>query len=151
MALFKFVAAIYADQPIDVYNRGRMQRDFTYIDDLCAAMLRLLPVVPPAPAARAEPVPGDSLSTQAPWRVVNIGAGRPVGLDDFIAAVEQATGRRARRNDLPMQKGDVPVTFANTDLLFHLTKYRPATPLSAGVAAFVDWYGTYARLSAGPA
>jgi len=143
MALFKFVAAIYADQPIDVYNRGNMQRDFTYIDDLCEAMLRLLPVAPPAPHARTQVIPGDSLSPQAAWRVVNIGAGQPVGLEDFVKAVEKASGRPAQRNYLPMQKGDVPVTFANTDLLFNLTGYRPATSLDKGVAAFLEWYRDY--------
>ena len=143
MALFKFVAALLADEPIDVYNRGDMRRDFTYIDDLCEAMLRLAPVVPPSPAGRDAPIPGDSLSPQAAWRVVNIGAGRPVGLEDFIIAIENASGIKARRNYMPMQKGDVPVTFANTDLLFELTGYRPATPLETGVAAFLDWYRAY--------
>jgi UDP-glucuronate 4-epimerase len=154
MALFKFVAAIAADQPIDIYNFGNMQRDFTYIDDLCEAMLRLLPVVPPAPGARqdigaatrpaASNPAADSLSPQAAWRVVNIGAGSPVNLEDFVAAVERASGRSARRNYMDMQKGDVPVTFANTDLLFSLTGYRPQTPLDVGVAAFLDWYKDYA-------
>jgi UDP-glucuronate 4-epimerase len=95
------------------------------------------------PAARKQALPGDSLSPQAPWRVVNIGAGRPVGLEDFVKAVETAIGKPARRNYMPMQKGDVPATFANTDLLFQLTGYRPATPLHKGVAAFVDWYRSY--------
>jgi UDP-glucuronate 4-epimerase len=151
MALFKFVAAICADQPIDVYNHGDMRRDFTYIDDLCAAMLRLLPVVPPPPQARDATIVGDSLSPQAAWRVVNIGAGQPVKLEDFVVAVEQATGRPARRNYMPMQKGDVPVTFANTDLLFNLTGYRPGTPLEKGVAAFLDWYRSYAGKAVPPA
>lgn len=144
MALFKFVAAISADQPIDIYNHGNMQRDFTYIDDLCEAMLRLLPVAPPPPAARENPISGDSLSLQAAWRVVNIGAGSPVGLEGFVAAIEKASGRSARRNYMDMQQGDVPVTFANTDLLFNLTGFRPSTPLEAGVAAFLDWYRSYA-------
>ncbi|MGP0059320.1 MAG: NAD-dependent epimerase/dehydratase family protein [Beijerinckiaceae bacterium] len=150
MALFKFVAAICADQPIDVYNFGNMQRDFTYIDDLCDAMIRLRPVIPPAPGARQGAIPADSLSPQAAWRVVNIGAGKPIRLEDFVAAVEKASGLRARRNYMEMQKGDVPITFANTDLLFNLTGYRPATPLDAGVAAFLEWYKDYtgARSSA---
>jgi UDP-glucuronate 4-epimerase len=143
MALFKFVAAISADQPIDIYNYGNMRRDFTYIDDLSEAMTRLLAVVPPPPGARKMTIAGDSLSPQAAWRVVNIGAGQPVGLEDFVVAVEKASGRQARRNYMPMQKGDVPVTFANTDLLFNLTGYRPATPLEKGVAAFLDWYRAY--------
>jgi UDP-glucuronate 4-epimerase len=145
MALFKFVAAMAADQPIDIYNHGNMRRDFTYIDDLCEAMLRLLPVVPPRPVNREALLPGDSLSPQAAWRVVNIGAGKPVGLEDFVVSIERAYGRPARRNYMEMQKGDVPVTFANTDLLFKLTGYRPATPLDIGVAAFLEWYRSYAN------
>ncbi len=91
MALFKFVSAIAADQPIDIYNYGKMLRDFTFIDDLVEAMLRLLPLAPPPPSARSEKIsPIDSLSEQAAWRVVNIGAGSPVALDDFVAAVEKA-------------------------------------------------------------
>ncbi|HLH12794.1 MAG TPA: NAD-dependent epimerase/dehydratase family protein, partial [Methylovirgula sp.] len=140
MALYKFVAAILADQPIDLYNYGNMRRDFTYIDDLVEAMIRLSPLAPPKPADRSAPVPGDSLSPQAPWRVVNIGAGHPVELSDFVAAIEGALGRKARRNPMPMQQGDVPLTFANTDLLFHLAGYRPSTPVTEGVAAFVAWY-----------
>lgn len=144
MALFKFVSAIAADQPIDVYDHGRMKRDFTYVEDLVEAMVRLLPVIPPAPDARSRrPDSIDSLSPQAPWRVVNIGAGSPVVLEDFVVAVEQACGRAAKRNYMEMQKGDVPVTYANTDLLHHLTDYRPHTPLKDGVAAFVEWHKSY--------
>jgi UDP-glucuronate 4-epimerase len=144
MALFKFVSAIMADQPIDIYNYGKMQRDFTYIDDLVEAMWRLLPLAPPSPSASSgKPNPYDSLSQQAAFRVVNIGAGSPVVLEDFVAAVEKATGRTARRNYMEMQKGDVPVTYANTDLLYQLTGYRPSTPLAKGVEAFVDWYRAY--------
>jgi UDP-glucuronate 4-epimerase len=144
MALFKFVAAILAGQPIDIYNYGKMRRDFTFIDDLVEAMVRLLPVIPPAPQAQSQaPIAGDSLSPQAPWRVVNIGAGKPTDLEDFVAAIEATLGRKARRNNMPMQKGDVPVTFANTDLLFGLTGYRPATSVREGVPAFVAWYRDY--------
>jgi UDP-glucuronate 4-epimerase len=144
MALFKFVSAILADKPIDVYNRGKMQRDFTFIDDLVESILRLLPIAPKAPSERlGEARPIDSLSPQAAWRVVNIGAGSPVSLDDFVAAVERACGRAARRNDMEMQSGDVPVTYANSDLLYELTGYRPATPLAAGIAAFVEWHKSY--------
>ncbi len=143
MALFKFVKAILAGEPIDLYNYGKMRRDFTFIDDLVEAMLRLLPVVPGRPGARQAPVEGDSLSPQAPWRVVNIGAGKPTDLEDFVAAIEAALQRKAQRNPMPMQKGDVPATFANTDLLFRLTGYRPATPVGEGVPAFVAWYRHY--------
>jgi UDP-glucuronate 4-epimerase len=144
MALFKFVAAIFADQPIDIYNYGKMRRDFTFIDDLVEAMVKLMPLIPPTPHERWQaPIAGDSLSPQAPWRIVNIGAGKPTELEDFVAAIEAALGRKARRNKMPMQKGDAPVTFANTDLLFALTGYRPATSVGEGVPAFIAWYRDY--------
>jgi UDP-glucuronate 4-epimerase len=144
MALFKFVAAIFADQPIDIYNYGKMRRDFTFIEDLVEAMVRLAPIIPPLPRERQlAPIPNDSLSPQAAWRVVNIGAGKPTELEDFIAAIEAALGRKARPNPLPMQQGDVPATFANTDLLFRLTGYRPDTSVKEGVPAFIAWYRDY--------
>ena len=140
MALFKFVAAILEGRPIELYNHGKMRRDFTYIDDLIEAMLRLLHNAPPTPGSVHGAIAGDSLSPVAPWRAVNIGAGRPVELEDFVAAVEAALGQKAERKLLAMQSGDVPATFANTDLLEGLTGYRPSTPVSIGVPAFVAWY-----------
>jgi UDP-glucuronate 4-epimerase len=146
MALFKFSAALFKGQPIEVFNHGNMKRDFTFVADLVEAMARLLPQAPPLPARRLVPaVEHDSLSPVAPWRVVNIGAERPVGLMDFIAAIEAATGLRATCNFVDMQQGDVPITFADTQLLHQLTGYRPGTPLSQGVEAFVDWYRAYFR------
>jgi UDP-glucuronate 4-epimerase len=121
MALFKFVDAILEDRPIDVFNDGDLERDFTYIDDLIEAVCRLIDR-PPEPG---RPVEGDSLSPSAPWRVVNIGRGEPVKLMDFIAAAEQVLGRKAKLNFLPMQPGDVRRTFADSDLLDTLTGYRP--------------------------
>jgi UDP-glucuronate 4-epimerase len=147
MALFKFAAALFEGRPIDVYNHGDMKRDFTFVGDLVEAMARLLPAIPRAPGDRLSPAPaGDSLSPVAPWRVVNIGAQSPIALMDFIAAIETATGLTATCNFLDMQQGDVPLTFADTQLLFDLTGDRPATPLSEGVAAFVEWYRAYFRL-----
>lgn len=145
MALFKFTRAILQGAPIDVYNHGQMRRDFTYVDDLVEGIRRLIDCPPPAPADRAgQPaLPGDSLSPAAPWRVVNIGRGAPVPLEDFIAAIEAATGRTAQRNPMPMQPGDVPETWASADLLEALTGYRPATDLAVGVRRFVDWYRDY--------
>ena len=147
MALFKFVKAIEADEPIEIYNNGDMQRDFTYVDDLVKAIALLSRQVP----VEGQPVAGDSLSPVAPWRVVNIGGGAPVRLLDFIAEIENCLGRQARRRYLPMQPGDVPATWANADLLQTLTGYRPDTPVSAGVRAFCAWYRDYyppARASA---
>ena len=137
MALFKFVAATLRGEPIDVYGGGNMQRDFTYIDDLVEAVVRLT-VRPPR---EGEPIGEiDSLSPAAPYRVVNIGGGRPVGLIDFIDAIERSLGAPVRRRFLPMQKGDVPATSASPELLNALTGYVPATGIETGVAAFVDWH-----------
>lgn len=140
MALFKFVRAIRAGEPIDVYGNGEMRRDFTYIDDLVEGIVRLIAAVPPAPGARGTPLPGDSLSPVAPWRVVNIAQSRPVVLTEFIAAIERATGRQAVRRLLPIQPGDVPATWADAGLLHRLVGELPCTPLDQGVAAFVRWY-----------
>ncbi len=142
MALFRFVRAIRAGEPINVYNHGRMRRDFTYIDDLVEALVRLIPLAPPPSGAaeRAPPVPGDSLSPVAPWRVVNLGASAPVELGAFIDAVEAALGQPAERRLLPMQPGDVPATWADTTLARALVGEIPPTPLAEGIARFVDWY-----------
>jgi UDP-glucuronate 4-epimerase len=139
MALFKFVHGIRSGAPIDVYNNGEMERDFTYIDDLVEAVWRLTKV----PPELGRSVSGDSMSPAAPWRVVNIGRGEPVKLMDFIAETERALGLRARLNLLPMQPGDVERTFADPTLLETLTGYRPSTPMGQGVAAFCRWYEDY--------
>jgi UDP-glucuronate 4-epimerase len=146
MALFKFVEAILSDRPIEIYGEGRMQRDFTYIDDLVEAIVRLLGV-PPAPENRAD-APGviDTLSPVAPFRVVNLGGGQPVGLIDFVDTVEAVVGKPAKRVMLPMQPGDVPRTFAAIGLLEGLTGFKPATPLADGVQAFVDWYRDFYKV-----
>ena len=140
MALFKFVSAIHDGTPIDVYNHGDMKRDFTYIDDLVEALVRLINVAPHSPDNRGEALSGDSLSAVAPWRVVNIGNSNPVMLRDFIAAIEVALGQTAEKNFMPMQPGDVPATWADTRLLNQLIGEMPQTPLRKGVQAFVDWY-----------
>jgi UDP-glucuronate 4-epimerase len=131
MALFKFTRNIMAGEPIEVYGAGKQTRDFTYVDDTVEAMVRL--------TGRA---PGRE-GRAAPYRVVNIGGGNPVGLDDFVATVEAAVGRKALRRDVPMQPGDVPATWASTAVLEQLTGFKPATPLSEGVRAFVAWYREY--------
>ena len=137
MALFKFSEAILAGRPIEVYGEGNMTRDFTYIDDLVEGMVRLL-ALPPAESNRVAGI--DSLSPQAPFRVVNIGRDAPTALFDLIAALEKALGRTAQRRLLPMQPGDVPRTHASAELLAALTGYRPATGVERGVPAFADWY-----------
>jgi UDP-glucuronate 4-epimerase len=140
MALFKFTQGIIAGAPIDIYNHGRMERDFTYIDDLTEAVSRLVNCVP---GQEDRPVEGDSLSPTAPFRVVNIGAGAPVNLLRFVEIIEKCLGRQAVRNYMDMQPGDVPRTFANTDLLHRLTGFRPVTSVETGVRAFVEWYQRY--------
>lgn len=145
MALFKFVRAMQAGEPIDVYGEGNMRRDFTYIDDLVESIVRLIEAVPVV----GHPAQGvvDSLSPAAPFRVVNIGGGQPVGLLDFIATIEQQLGLLAKKNMLPMQAGDVRETYARAELLEALTGYRPATSVEAGVKAFVDWYLSHYQAS----
>ncbi len=139
MALFKFTKAILAGAPIDIYNHGNMWRDFTYIDDLVRA-IRLLVDTVPGKAASAD---NDSLSPVAPFRVINIGNSTKVRLEDFIDAIEAATGRKAIRNYMDMQQGDVPATWADASLLRNLTGYAPQTDMRLGVAKFVDWYRAY--------
>jgi UDP-glucuronate 4-epimerase len=138
MALFKFVSAIAKDQPIEVYGHGRMKRDFTYIDDLVEGIVRLMAAVP----VEGRPVMGDSLSPVAPWRAVNIGGGEPLGLMPFIEIIEAALGKKAVKNMLPAQQGDVTETFADAGLLKALTGFAPRASATAGVKAFVDWYRT---------
>jgi UDP-glucuronate 4-epimerase len=127
------------DQPIEVYGEGKMSRDFTYIDDLVEAVLRLSSVMP-AESNRVASEKVETLSHQAPFRIVNIGGGQPTSLLDFVDTVEKALGQKAKRIMMPMQQGDVPRTFASPDLLTALTGYTPDTSLETGVAAFVDWY-----------
>lgn len=143
MAVFKFTEAILRDRPIEVYNYGEMYRDFTYIDDLVRGIRGLIAAVPPAPGARGVLVPDDSLSEVAPWRVVNIGNSQSVRLEDFITAIEAATGKSASRKYMEMQPGDVPATWADTTLLHELTGYRPKTDIREGVQQFVDWFRDY--------
>lgn len=140
MALFKFVDAILGDRPIDVYGHGRMARDFTYIDDLIEAIMRLANVIPAEANRIAEPGVIDTLSSEAPYRIVNIAGGHPVELMEFIMTIEQCLERRASLNMMNMQPGDVWRTFADPGLLRALTGYVPATPLAEGVSAFVDWH-----------
>ena len=139
MALFKFTRAMLAGEAIDVYNHGKMQRDFTYVDDLVTSIVGLAKAVP----ERNAPQPHDSLSPVAPWRVVNIGNSEPVQLLDFIEAIEVSLGMTADKNMMEMQPGDVPATWADATLLDQLTGGRPATSVADGVKEFVSWYRDY--------
>ncbi len=152
MAYFKFTKAILEGRPIDVYNEGRMRRDFTYIDDIVEAVVRVLDRVPqpspptPSPQLLAPVSASTSTSTSTstcPYRLYNIGNHTPVDLLHFIEVIEQAVGKKAVRNFLPMQPGDVPATFADVDALMHDVGFQPATPIEVGVERFVSWFRDY--------
>jgi UDP-glucuronate 4-epimerase len=142
MALFLFTRKILAGEPIEIFNNGHHARDFTYIDDVVEGVLRTADKI-------AEPNPDwsgdkpDPATSSAPYRLYNIGNNNPVALMDFVAAIETAVGREAKKVFLPMQPGDVPKTFANVDDLVRDVGFRPSTPLTEGIARFVAWYRSY--------
>lgn len=138
MAYFKFAKAIEQGKPIDVYNQGKMQRDFTYIDDIVEGILRVTERIP-------ETVQAPGSSATAPYKVYNIGNNNPVELEAFIGCIESSMGKQAVKNYLPMQAGDVPITFADVDDLMADVGFKPKTPLVQGIQAFVDWYKDYYR------
>ena len=143
LALFKFVDAILDGRPIDIYNNGDMYRDFTYVDDLVYA-IQLLIEKPPVKVNLPKDIHElDSLSPVAPFRVVNIGNSDRVKLLDFVEEIEAVLDQKAIRNFMGMQQGDVPATWASTDLLYHLTGYRPNTSVDKGIREFVDWFRKY--------
>ena len=145
MALFKFTQAILAGHPIDVYNQGDMRRDFTYIDDIAEAVVRLMTVIPTRnPDWTVES--GCPAESSAPYRVYNIGNSQPVQLTEFIHELELALGVSAKMNLLPMQPGDVLETSADTSALAAAIGFKPHTPLADGLARFVGWYRDYYRL-----
>ena len=139
MALFLFTKAILEGRPIDVFNHGKMRRDFTYIDDIAEGVVRTADKIPTGNPdwSGAEPDPGTS---RAPYRVFNIGNNAPVELMDMIGAVERCLGKVAEKNFLPMQPGDVPATYADVQDLIDWVGFKPATPIEDGIAAFVEWY-----------
>lgn len=145
MALQKFAKAIVNDEPIKLFNYGNHRRDFTYIDDIVEGVIRVLD-------KPAEPNPEwngdnpDSGTSYAPWCIYNIGNNNPVELKDYIAALENALGKEARKELLPLQPGDVPDTYANIDDLVRDFKYKPATKLEAGMEKFVEWFNSYYQL-----
>jgi UDP-glucuronate 4-epimerase len=145
MALFKFTRAILAGEPIQVFNYGKHRRDFTYVDDIVGGIIRVLdrpaPRNPDWSGARPDPA-----SSTAPWRVYNIGNNKPVELVDYIAAIETAIGRKAIKELLPLQAGDVPDTYANVDDLVSEFQYRPATSVDQGIDRFIAWYRDYYKV-----
>ena len=142
MALFLFTKAILADQPIKVFNHGKMQRDFTYIDDIVEGVARVMANVPdPNPNWDGnQPDPGTSYKR---YKIYNIGNNNPVQLSDFIKEIEKSIGRAAKKNYMDLQPGDVPETYADVDDLMRDVGFKPATPLAKGIKNFVDWYNSY--------
>ena len=142
MALFLFTRNIMAGKPIDVFNYGNHRRDFTYIDDIAQGVVRSMdrPATPNAEWNSDEP---DSATSKAPYRLYNIGNNRPVELMRYIELIEETLGKKAIKNLLPLQQGDVPDTFADIDDLVRDVDYRPATPVEVGVKKFVEWYVGY--------
>ena len=147
MALFLFTKAILEGKPIDVFNHGQMQRDFTFVDDIVEGVIRVLDrsAAPDAAYRPEQPDPGTS---NAPFRVFNIGNHNPVPLLDFIACIEDAIGIKAQKNLLPLQDGDVPATYADVDALRDWVGFTPATDIRTGIARFVAWYRDYYRIPA---
>jgi UDP-glucuronate 4-epimerase len=145
MALFLFTKAILDGRPIDVFNHGNMVRDFTYIDDIVEGVIRVLDkAADPDPAF--DPLRPDPGTSNAPYRVFNIGNSRPTPLAEYIESLEAALGRTARRNYLPMQPGDVPATSADTTELDKWVGFKPNTPVKEGVRRFVEWYREFYKV-----
>ena len=142
MALFIFTRAILEGRPIDVFNYGQMKRDFTYIDDIVEGVVRLLDKIP-APNAAWDGTRPDPSSSFAPYRLYNIGNNSPVELMHFIEVLEEVLGKKAKKNMLPIQPGDVPETYADIDDLMKEVGFRPSTPLEVGIKRFVEWYKSY--------
>lgn len=142
MALFLFTKAILEGKPIDVFNQGKMRRDFTYIDDIVEGVMRVTDTIPiPSPSWNSEqPDPGTSY---APYRLYNIGNNSPVELMRFIEVLEDCLGKKAEKNLLPLQAGDVPATYADVDDLMRDVGFKPATSIEEGIGRFVEWYRGY--------
>jgi UDP-glucuronate 4-epimerase len=142
MALFLFTKAIVEGKPIDVFNDGKMRRDFTYVDDIVESIVRLVPKAPESDKSWSGMQP-DPASSFAPYRVYNIGNNKPVELLHFIEIIEQQLGKSAVKNFLPLQDGDVPETYADVTDLMREIDFKPATPIEVGIAKFVSWYKEY--------
>ena len=145
MALFLFTKAILEGRPIDVFNHGNMQRDFTYVDDIVEGVIRVNDRVATANPAY-DAVAADPATSSAPYRVFNIGNNNPVPLLDFIGCIEEALGMKAEKRLLPLQDGDVPATYANTDALRDWVGFVPGTSIKDGIGRFVAWYRDYYKV-----
>ena len=142
MALFIFTKAILENKPIDVYNHGKMKRDFTYIDDIVESVARLIPKIP-KPNPEWSGMNPDPSSSFAPYRLYNIGNNNPIELSRFIEIIEEKLGKKADKKFLPLQDGDVPENYANVDDLTREIDFKPSTPVETGIGKFIDWYLEY--------
>jgi UDP-glucuronate 4-epimerase len=142
MAMWIFASAILSGQPIKLFNNGNMRRDFTYVDDVVESLVRLIEHPPTGNAESSTGVP-DPGSSAAPWRVYNIGNNNPVELVEVVRLLEEAIGKKAHRELLPMQPGDVPATYADVDDLMREVGFKPKTPIADGINRFIDWYRSY--------
>lgn len=145
MALFLFTKAILEGKPIDVYNHGKMRRDFTYVDDIVESVSRLIPKIT-KPNAEWTGMKPDPATSFAPYRVFNIGNNSPVELIRFIEVIEQKLGKKAVKNLMPIQDGDVPETYADVEDLMREVNFKPATPIEEGIGKFIDWYLEYYKI-----
>ena len=145
MALFLFTKAILADEPIDIFNHGNMIRDFTYVDDIVEGVIRVTDATP-APNPSYDRVAADPATSHAPYRIFNIGNSDPVQLMEFVEAIEAAVGKKAKKNLMDIQPGDVPSTHADVSALQQAVGFKPATPVREGIARFVAWYREYYRV-----
>ena len=148
MAYFLFTKAIIEGRPIDVFNNGRMKRDFTYIDDIIEAVVRVIDRIPEPDPSWSGDAP-DSATSYAPYRLYNIGNNQPVELLKFIGVLEEVLGKKAVKNMLPMQAGDVPATYADIGDLMRDVGFKPSTPIEEGLKRFVEWYKQYHKVSEG--
>ena len=133
MAVIKFTKVILNGEAIDVYNHGQMQRDFTYIDDIIQGLVKTIDKIPATQT-------NEYSTATAPYKLYNIGNNNPVTLERFIAAIEESTGKKANQNLLPMQAGDVPITYADVDDLIEDIGFKPETPIEQGIDHFYQWY-----------
>jgi UDP-glucuronate 4-epimerase len=145
MALFLFTKAILEGRPIDVFNQGQMRRDFTYIDDIVESIVRVLDR-PAAPEPSYRPEQPDPATSNAPYRLFNVGSHEPIPLLEFIGHIESELGAKAEKRMLPLQSGDVPATYADVSALRDWTDTSPATPIKEGIARFVRWYRGYYKV-----
>ncbi len=145
MALFLFTKAILEDRPIDVFNYGKMKRDFTYIDDIIEGVYRVMKNVPVENPDWQGDNPDPAVSS-APYKIYNIGNNEPVELGDFISEIEKCLGKEAQKNMMPIQPGDVPATYANVDALMNDVGFKPATSIQTGIRNFINWYREYYKV-----